>query len=305
MWTKGEKQMNLSNSKLNPTNSAPAQAVGQAVDQTAHKPATIMLGRVGYAAKGLVYIVIGFLAALAALGNGGATTDRKGAIQTIYEQPFGKVLLGLVTFGLLCYALWSFIKAIADTDAKGSEPKGIAIRLFYAAVGVSYLILAFAAFQLLMGAGSAGKDSDANAKDWTGELLKQPLGTLLVVIAGLVVLGSAGYQFYKAYKAKFKKDLDLGQLSSQMKDWVVRFGQFGLAARGVVLTVIGIFVIVAALQQNPGQAKGLGGALQELQRQPYGQILLGIVAVGLVAYGFFSLAEARYRRMIKTGSSNN
>jgi hypothetical protein len=296
--------MNRANSNLNPTNAAPVQAAKQAARRTANQPVIQLLGRVGYAAKGLVYIIIGGLAALAALGNGGATTDRKGAIQAVYEQPFGKVLLGLITFGLACYALWSFIRAIADTDGKGSEPKGIATRLFYAGVGVSYTAFALGAFQLLMGAGNAGKSSDANAKDWTAELLKQPPGVLLVIVAALGVLGAACYQFYKAYKADFQKHLELGKMGQPAKEWTIRLGRFGLAARGVVFGIIGLFLIIAALQHNPDQAKGLGGALQELAQQPYGQVLLGLVAVGLIAYGIYSLAVARYRRMVETGATS-
>jgi hypothetical protein len=123
---------------------------------------------------------------------------------------------------------------------------------------------------------------------------------LLVIVAGLVVLGIAGYQFYRAYKAKFKKHLEMGEMDAQTKEWTIRFGRFGLAARGVVFGVMGLFLIIAALQHNPDQAKGLGGALQELSQQPYGQVLLGVVAIGLVSYGIYSLAEARYRRMIET-----
>ncbi len=297
----------MSNTNPKPTAvKAPlGSAVGQTIQRTANQPGIKMLGRLGYAAKGLVYIIIGGLAALAALGNGGATTDRKGAIQTIYEQPFGKVLLALVIFGLACYALWSFIRAIADTESKGSKPKGIANRLFYAGVGISYATLTFAAFQLLIGSGNGGKSSDTNAKDWTAELLKQPFGIFLVILAGLVVIGVAFYQFYRAYKANFQKHLELGKMDAQTKGWTIRFGRFGLAARGVVFGVIGIFLIIAALQHNPDQAKGLGGALQELSQQPYGQLLLGIVAIGLVAYGIYSLAEARYRRMVETTSGSH
>ncbi len=298
--------MNPGNSKLNPLNSAPVKEAGQKVDETAHKPATIMLGRFGYAAKGVVYMVVGILAALAALGTGGGqTTDRKGAVQKIYEQPFGVFLLAVVAFGLACYALWRFFMAVADTEGKGTEPKGIATRLVYAGIGVSYLAFAIGAIQLLTGAGNQGKNSDASAKDWTAQLLDKPLGVALVIIAGLVVLGVAGYQFYKAYQAEFKKHLELEQMSATVKEWIVRFGQFGLAARGVVFAVIGIFLILAALQKNPDQAKGLGGALSELASQTYGQILLGLVAVGLIAYGIFSLGEARYRRMIEKSSSSS
>ncbi|MBN9388194.1 MAG: DUF1206 domain-containing protein [Chloroflexi bacterium] len=260
-----------------------------------------MLGRIGYAAKGVVYMVIGFLAALAAFGGGGGeTTDRKGAVQKIYEQPFGVFLLAAIAFGLACYALWSFIMAAADTENKGTKPKGIATRLVYAGIGVSYLLFAFGAIQLLTGAGNMGKNSDASAKDWTAQLLSKPFGVALVIIAGLVVLGVAGWQFYKAYKAEFKKHLEMGEMSPQVQEWLVRFGRFGLAARGVVFGVMGIFLIVAALKNDPNQAKGLGGSLNELASQAYGQVLLGIVAIGLVAYGLYSLGEARYRRMVES-----
>ena len=267
---------------------------------TARRPAVQFLGRLGYVAKGLVYIIIGGLAALAAIGNGnGQTTDRKGALQTVYEQPFGKFLLAIVAFGLLCYALWSLVQALADTENKGSDAKGLAQRGFKVAVAVSYGLLALAATQLALGKTDSSKSSDTNAQDWTGELLKQPFGPILVIIAGLVVLGVAGFQFYRAYKANFQKHLDMSQLRGQAKQWAVRFGQVGLAARGIVFAVIGIFLIVAALNRDANRAKGLGGALQELSQQPYGQLLLGLVAVGLIAYGLYSWVEARYRRMVE------
>ena len=190
--------------------------------------------------------------------------------------------------------------AAADTENKGTKPKGIATRLVYAGIGVSYLLFAFGAIQLLTGAGNMGKNSDASAKDWTAQLLSKPFGVALVIIAGLVVLGVAGWQFYKAYKAEFKKHLEMGEMSPQVQEWLVRFGRFGLAARGVVFGVMGIFLIVAALKNDPNQAKGLGGSLNELASQAYGQVLLGIVAIGLVAYGLYSLGEARYRRMVES-----
>ncbi len=270
----------------------------------ANQPAVIFLGRLGYLAKGLVYIIIGGLAALAALGNGGATTDRKGALQTIADQPFGKFLLIVVAFGLLCYAMWSLVRAAADTENKGSDPKGIAQRLFYGGVGISYALLALGAIKLVTGNPNTGKSSDANAQDWTAEFLKQPFGVPLVVIGGLVVIGIGGYQLYRAYKTDFKKHLDLSSCSATLRTWIVRFGQMGLAARGIVFGVIGIFLIVAALKNDATQAKGLGGALQELSTQPFGQLLLALVALGLIAFGVYSWAEARYRRMVETGSTN-
>lgn len=258
---------------------------------------THRLARAGFAAKGIVYIIIGGLAALAAFGVGGGTTDRKGALQTVYDQPFGKFLLIIIAIGLVGYALWKFIEAAMDTENKGTEPKGLIIRGSYAVIGVSYTLLAIAALQLSLGAGNAGQSSDATTQDWTAKLLDAPFGPFLVIVVGAIVIGIGVYQLYKAFTAKFKEKLDLSKLSPTQQNWTVGFGRFGYAARGVIFGLIGLFLIIAALQQNPGEAKGLGGTLQKLQEQPYGPYLLGAVAIGLVAYGIFSLIEAFCRRL--------
>ncbi len=253
--------------------------------------------RAGYATVGIVYIIIGGLAVLAALGNGGKTTDQKGAVQTINEQPFGKFLLILVAIGLVGYALWSLVRATFDLERKGRDAKGILTRLGYAGSGLSYVGLAILAVQLASGTSSGNQSSDTTAQDWTARLLDQPFGVALVIAVGLFVLGLAGVQFYRAYTAKFQKQLDLGGISRAAREWVLRLGRFGLAARGVVFSLIGIFLILAAVQQKPQEAKGLGGALRELTAQPYGQLLLGLVALGLVAFGLFRLLEARFHRI--------
>ena len=256
-----------------------------------------LLARLGYLTRGVVYIIIGVLAALAAQGSGGATTDSKGAIQTISSQPFGQLLLGIAALGFFGYAIWCFTRAIVDADDKGSNPMGIANRIASAVAGISYLVLAYTAFRLLTGSGNTGNSSDASTQDWTARLLAQPFGPFLVGIVGLVVIGAALSQFYRAYTIEFQKYLRLGEFSAQRRELVVFLGRFGLAARGVVFGIIGIFLIVAAWRHNPGEAIGLGGALQELAQQPYGGWLLLLIAVGLIAYGMYSLAAARYRRI--------
>ncbi len=273
----------------------PARQADRVARQAARGPWTTVLARCGYVAKGVVYIVIGALAFRAALGAGGAITDPKGAILTIYQQPYGAFLLGVATVGLFGFALWSFIQAWLDTEGKGNKAGGVAARLGYAAVGVSYLILAYTSLRLVLGAGSTGKSSDANAQDWTARLLGLPFGAALVVVVGLIILATALYLFYKAYSARFRRRLNLAGLSRGAQDAVVIFGRCGYAAQGVVFTVIGIFLIIAALRHNAHEARGLGGALRELAQQPYGPALLGISAAGLFIYGVYSLAEARYR----------
>ena len=253
--------------------------------------------RVGYAAKGVVYLIIGFLAAKLAIGQGGAATDQRGALHTIYDQPFGKFLLIVVAIGLLAFALWSFIQAIYDTEGKGSKAKGIMARIGYAAVGITYAALAFGAYQIATSTGSGGKSSSTSTQDATAKLLQLPLGRPLVVIVGLVVLGIAFYLFVKAYKANFQNTLNLATLRAQVKKAVIFLGRLRYGALGVIFTIIGIFMIVAAVQFNPQKAKGLDTALSELLHLPFGPVLLGIVALGLIAYGAYSFVEARYRRL--------
>jgi hypothetical protein len=253
--------------------------------------------RVGYAAKGVVYLIIGFLAAKLALGQGGAATDQRGALHTIYDEPSGKFLLLVVAIGLLAFALWSVIQAIYDTEGKGSKAKGIIARIGYAAAGIAYAALAFGAYQIATRTGSGGKSSSTSTQDATAKLLQLPFGVPLVVIVGLVVLGVAFYLFVTAYKAKFQNTLNLATLRAQVKKALIFLGRLGYGALGVVFTIIGFFMIVAAVKFNAQQAKGLDTALGELLQLPFGRVLLGIVALGLIAYGVYSFVEARYRRL--------
>jgi hypothetical protein len=226
-------------------------------------------------------------------------TDQKGALQTILEQPYGHILLGAVTIGLFGFALWCFIQALFDTEGKGRDAKGLIARLGYAVAGVAYALLAFGAFQLVAGTGSSSttKSTTATTQDVTAQLLKHSWGGAVVVILGIIVIGVALYMYSKAYTARFQRRLQLANLNAQVRRGVIFLGRFGYAALGVVFSLIGLFLIVAAVQHNPREARGLDGALRTLLQQPYGPVLLGIVALGLIAYGLYSFVEARYRRV--------
>lgn len=252
------------------------------------------LARAGYVAYGVVYVLVGVLAVQAAFGGGSKAASQEGALRQVLLAPLGKVLLGLVAVGLLAYAMWRLFQGMLDPENEGRDARGIVKRVDHALNGLFHAALAFSAGQLALGSGGGGGGSP---DDWTARLLAQPLGRWLTVIAGAVIVGAGLYQLYEAYKADFRDELKAGEMSARVKTWATRSGRFGYAARGVVFGVIGVFLVQAALLTDPDQARGLGGALETLARQPFGPYLLGAVALGLVAYGVFMFVVARYRRI--------
>jgi hypothetical protein len=280
-------------------NNPSLEDVKEGADRISHSARRwiVPLARFGYVAKGVVYIIIGLLAALAAFTNRGRTTDSRGALEEIIEQPYGRVLLGAVAIGLASYALWRVVQAINDTENKGSDAKGVAMRVGYAFIGLIYASLAYSAVMLIMGTGGSGS-GDQSSREGTALLLSQPFGRWLVGGLGAGIIAFAIYQFYKAYTAKFREKLNRDEMSEGTEMWAVRTGQAGLAARGVVFGIIGFFLMQAAFYSKASQARGLSGALRALEQQPSGQWMLGVVGLGLVAYGIFMLMLGRYRRII-------
>jgi hypothetical protein len=269
--------------------SRPSFAGRERLEQQA-KPWIERVARLGFGAKGIVYVVIGILATQAALGRGGSTTDARGALRTIAERPMGSALLLVVALGLLCYALWRFVEAWTDAKGKGSDAKGIATRVAYAIIGVFYIGLAVSALAIARGGEGGG---GAAEQGWTARVLAQPFGRVLVGLAGVGVLAFCMYRIYKAVTGRLSEPLDIG---GEEGVWAKRVAAFGLGARSVVFGLIGLFLIQAALRYDPAQAGGLDEALQALASQPTGPALLGVVAVGLVAYGIYMLLVAWYRR---------
>lgn len=257
---------------------------------------TEALARLGYAAKGVVYIVVGFLAARAALGSGGSVGGSDNAIAAIVRQPFGRILVGAVAIGLFGYALWRFVQAALDPERKGSDAKGIARRIGYAISGVIHAGLGLEAARAAL-RGASGGGGGESADHWTAMLMSQPFGAWIAGGVGLGIAAYGAYELYKAWTVQLGKQLYLGGLDSTARAWAVRVSRFGLAARGVVFAVIGTLLVQAARQHDPADAVGVGGALRTLQEQSYGPWLLGVVALGLVGYGIYGLVKAKYRRV--------
>jgi hypothetical protein len=255
------------------------------------------LGRFGFAAKGVVYLVVGTLAVDTALGRGGATTDQQGALARIAEAPFGRALLVVVAVGLVGYALWRIVQGVLNTDRKESDAKGWLARALTVGVGIVYAGLAYSAMRIAIGAGGT-QGSTQRAQDWTAWLMGQPLGAWIVGAVGIAIIGNGLVQARRAIGDRICESLDCSSLGAEQRTWIERLGRIGYAARGVAFFTIGSLLILAAVHRNPSEAKGLDGALATLASQPFGPHLLGLVAAGLAAYGLFALVEARYRRMV-------
>lgn len=252
------------------------------------------LARGGFVARGLIYGIVGILAVKLAVGDGGTTTNQQGALKTVANQPFGKVLLILVAIGLGGYALWRFVHALLGRGPEGSD-SGFE-RLAALGSGIVYAGLCASAVGILLGSGSNG-GSSGSASSTTAGVFGWPGGTWLVAIAGAVLIGIGLYQGYRGLTKDFLKDSKTAQMSPRVRNWIEWIGSFGHLARMVVFGLVGVFMIKAAIDYNPDQAVGLDGALAKIAHASYGPFLLGLVAAGLIAFGVYSLSDARYRRI--------
>lgn len=252
------------------------------------KQSIVPLARFGYLSYGIVYLAMGALAIRAAVGKGGVE-GTEGTIQYILFRPFGKILLLLIAVGLVGYVLWRFVQAI-----KNPEREGIADRIGNLSSGVVYAGVSIFAFKLLAGA-SANPDANHEEK-WSAKLMSQPAGEWLLVLGGFMILGSACYQFYEGFTARFRKKLRMEEMSRHEGDWLIRAGRLGAVARGILFLTIGYQMIQAGWKKNPSQTAGVDEALRILAGQP--EWIFYLVAAGLAAYGIFALFMARYRRII-------
>lgn len=250
------------------------------------------IARFGYGARGVVYIVVGGLALLAAVGHGGRAGDSKDALRAVMAGPFGAAVVGLIALGLAGFALWRLVEGITDADRRGTSAKGLAVRGAHLISAVLYLGLAASAASLSLGLGMSGGDG---VHDGTAWLLSKPFGRWLVALVGLAVVGG-GFGFLgKAWRGDVTDRLALD--AQDRHRWAGPIGRFGYAARGLAFLIIGGFLVAAAWHQRSSDAKGLSEAFALLRAQPYGWILLGLVAAGHAAFGAFGLIQARYRHI--------
>lgn len=244
------------------------------------------LAKMGYVARGAVYLVIGGLAVMAALGKGGETTDSKGAIIEIMHQPFGTFLLIVLVIGLFGFVLWRMVQAVKDTDAHGTSAKGIAVRIALFASAISHGLLALWTVKLLLGNENRSQDGE--------QFLATDLGQIIIGLAGLAFVGTGLAHIYKGWTASFERYMCIPHDKNM---WARPLCQFGLISRGIVWCIVAWFCITSALSAKSGEIKGIVDALELLRESSYGIWLFGIVAAGLFAFGVYSILQAMYRKI--------
>jgi hypothetical protein len=279
-----------------------AQDIEQGGKRVAHGASTSLLMeslmRLGYATRGLVYAIIGLLALQVVLGGGGTLADPQGAIAATGKTPLGGIVLYAVLVGLVGYGLWGLIRAVLDPLHKGADIKGIAERVGYAVSGISYMLLAVATYGLIAGGATAARNGaqTAQTQKTAGTLLAQPWGAWVLALVAVIIMVVGLSQIYKGLQRTFDQQFTAYALNSSERKWITRLGQFGTAARGLVFTLVGVFLFLAAYNNDPSRAQGIDGVLTALLRQPAGPWLLGIVALGLIAFGLYSVMSGVWLR---------
>jgi NADH:ubiquinone oxidoreductase subunit 5 (subunit L)/multisubunit Na+/H+ antiporter MnhA subunit len=251
------------------------------------------LARVGLVAKGVSFAIVGVLALELALGHGGKSTSREGALATLARHSFGKALLFALAAGFAAYALWRVAQALFERDEEDTKRWGK--RGYLGRAGI-YAALTYSAIKLATGH-TETQSQNERAHKATAQVLSWPAGRWLVGLAGACIVGAGLYNGYRGVTRSFAEKWAGDDTTDVVRRWATRVGVVGLLARLVVFSLIGSFAIKAAIEYDPKDAVGLDGALQKLTHQRYGPWLLGITAAGLLAYALFSFADARYRRV--------
>ena len=259
--------------------------------RAAHSSTMEGLARYGLAARGFVYVLIGWVGLQIALGHHAHQANQRGALAEVAQGTGGKVILWVVAFGLGAYALWRLASAAFGSSADGS---GAGDRLKSAARGVIYLGLCISTITFVAGASRTSQKHQQQTL--TARVMHHTLGRWLVGIVGVVVVIIGLYLVYEGIARRFKDQLKLGEMSPQTRTLVVAVGAIGTTARGIVFAVAGVLVLAAAITFDPKKSSGLDGAMRTLAERQYGPWLLSALAIGLIAFGAFGFAEARWAR---------
>lgn len=251
------------------------------------------LTRIGLIGYGVTHLLVGWIALQLAFGKSSKEGDQAGAFKTLAEQPAGKFLLIVVAAGLVAMTIWQLVEAaVGHTEDTGRER--VFERVASAFKAAFYGYLAFKAVSVLQG---AGKSSGDQQQQTTSSMMDSTGGRLLVGVIGLAIMAVGIGLIWYGLKKKFNKNLKTGQMSGRERQLSDKLGIAGYAAKGTVYGTLGVLVLVAAVQHDPGRSRGLDQALKTLAEQPFGTFILVIVALGLAAYGAFCFFQAKYRKV--------
>jgi len=253
------------------------------------------LARLGYASKAFVYATVGLLAGAAALNQGGEVTDTRGALRVILSHPFGNTVLFVLAVGLCGYSVWRTLDVFLDPDGRGTSAKGLVIRIGGLLRALVYGALGIEAFRLARGLRSSG-GSDAKIKLWTAAVMTWPFGEWLVALVGLITAAYGVAEVVEAIREKEDPKRDLSSLAAGTRRLLNRISRFGVGARALIIVTLGIFLVRAALRHNPNEAEGVRGSILEMTGAG-GPWVLGLIAIGLLAYAVDQALHARYRRI--------
>lgn len=250
--------------------------------------------RWGYAAKGIVYCLLGVLALIAAFGSGSSkNTEKQDIFNLILEQPFGKFLLGAVAVGLLGYVMWRLIEVFKDPHNHGKKIKGIVVRIGYLISALVYFSFSVIAIKLILGNGGGGNSSNTQ-QTLLSKIMNYEAGVWAVGVVAIIFIIRGIQQIAKAFSGKFRKDIQEGKIGRKYRTLLVRAGSAGYISRGIVWGIVGYLFLKAAINSNPSEAGDTSNALELLEN--HGSWVLGTVAAGLICYGVFKILEALYKR---------
>ena len=261
----------------------------------AESPWMERLARFGLVAQGVSFGLVAVLAIEVALGEGGSATDRQGALKKIADGSVGRVVVIALAIGFGAYALWRLAQVFLghDVEERGGDVKW-GKRLSSLGKAAIYAGLCLTAIEILTGGSGGGSNRE---QETTKGIFGWPAGRWIVFAIAVAIAGAALWNLYRGVSGRFKKQLKTGEMSATELRWTTRIAVVGLLARAVVFGIVSWFFFNAAADYDPSKARGLDGALRKLAHEPYGEVLLALVAAGLFAYGVFCVIQARYREV--------
>jgi hypothetical protein len=271
--------------------SAPAPNVTRTARRASRSPAAHFLARAGLTARGVIYILVGWVALLVALGHSSSEADQQGALHLLAGKPYGLVSLWLLGIGFAAYALWRLSEAAFGVTG---EPPGAGPRLKSLARAVIYAALSYLTFTVISG---TDRSQSRQQQDITASAMQHPAGRLLVGVVGAVIVVCGIVLVVEGARKKFMKYLQAGRMSARTRRVVKMAGMTGTIARGLVFALVGVLVIAAAVTHKASQSGGIDKALLTLRNQPFGEFLMILAALGLLVFGVYGLCEARWRKV--------